>query len=96
MNGLFSYSQHDVITGSAAHQALAAIVLDKPWLKDVKKFITLRYALCNSTFAFIIKQIFLDCMSYASTKPVCLAHHSSYLGRIIIFTENNFASVFVT
>ncbi|XP_061580826.1 uncharacterized protein LOC133446766 [Cololabis saira] len=28
--------------GSAAHQALVAVVLDKRWLKDVKKFITFR------------------------------------------------------
>ncbi|KAL7395683.1 hypothetical protein ABVT39_021313 [Epinephelus coioides] len=31
-----------MVQGSPAHQALAAIVLDKRWLKDVKKFITFR------------------------------------------------------
>ncbi|KAL7379895.1 hypothetical protein ABVT39_007973 [Epinephelus coioides] len=38
-------SRHDkpwIEQGSAAHQALTAIVLDMRWLKDVKKFITFR------------------------------------------------------
>lgn len=34
---------YDVITSSGAHQALTVTVLDKCWLRNVKKFTTFRY-----------------------------------------------------